>query len=195
MSTLPLCQCGCGNTVSKMTNRFCYGHKGPNPRGTPEQRFWKYVYKTESCWLWIGATQSPPYNYGVLNINGQIYRAHRLSWQFFYGPIPGNMEICHNCPSGDNPNCVNPDHLFLGTHQDNMLDCVAKGNNPAVTDPNMPTRARGSRIGTAKITEEDVIVMRASRPQITLKQLAEQFHLHVGTVWAICARRTWKHVS
>lgn len=88
------------------------------------ERFWQRVHKTETCWLWI--TESKNDNYGVLGIGrtGNV-RAHRLSWVMRHQRnIPNNMEICHKC---DVKRCVNPDHLFLGTHHDNMLDAWHKG--------------------------------------------------------------------
>jgi len=197
MSDLPLCQCGCGKHVSKVTNQFCYGHRRRNHRGTPEERFWKYVNKTATCWLWTGATQAIPYNYGVLNIKGKLHRAHRLAWQFLKGPIPDGYEICHNCPDGDNPLCVNPEHLFVGTHKDNMLDCIAKGRNPAVTDLHMPTRARGSRIGTSSMNEEDVAALRQlakAHPEIKQGTWAKQFKTSQANVSRILLYQAWKHV-
>jgi hypothetical protein len=93
------------------------------------QRFWAKVDKRgpNDCWLWTGARQVT--GYGAFNVNGRMRRASRVSWVIAHGPIPpgdhyGTMLVCHRC---DNPPCVNPAHLFLGTVQDNMLDCRSKG--------------------------------------------------------------------
>ena len=175
MLALPLCACGCGKSVSNPTSQFCRGHCSPNHRGTPEQRFWKYIQKTETCWLWIGATQKPPYTYGLLNINRKLHRAHRLAWTLLRGPIPEGIEVCHNCPGKDNPLCVNPDHLFLGTHKDNMHDAKNKG-----------------RIGS-KLTEADIQAIRTARPLTTLDKLAAQYGLNKNTICEICTQRVRKY--
>ena len=85
------------------------------------QYFNNRINKTDKCWLWTGAFTNM--GYGRIAINSTRLLAHRVSWQLFKGAIPENMEICHKC---DNPACVNPEHLFLGTHKDNMLDMVTK---------------------------------------------------------------------
>lgn len=86
-------------------------------------RFWKYVEKSETCWLWTGAMIK---GYGVLHMRGTRIYAHRFSWQLHVGSIPGKLFVLHDCPGGDNPSCVNPTHLWLGTHRDNMCDMIQK---------------------------------------------------------------------
>jgi hypothetical protein len=84
--------------------------------------FWRFVKKTESCWEWCGSTQS---NYGIFyKRNGDMVKAHRLSYEKTKGPIPDGMFVLHRC---DNPPCVRPSHLFIGTHFDNMQDRARKG--------------------------------------------------------------------
>lgn len=87
-----------------------------------ERRFWAKTDRSGECWLWTGAKN--PAGYGSFSMNGTNDMAHRTSWTLTYGPIPEGMFVCHHC---DNPPCVRPDHLFLGTALDNMLDKVAKG--------------------------------------------------------------------
>ena len=83
-------------------------------------RFWSLVEKTETCWLWRGP--QIPQGYGEF-CNQKAILAHRFSWQLAHGPIPVGLYILHTC---DVPLCVNPDHLWAGTQQDNIRDCLRK---------------------------------------------------------------------
>lgn len=91
-----------------------------------EERFWKFVKKrSEGCWGWIGGHDDK--GYGSISrgsaSEGRV-KAHRLSWELHFGPIPDGLEVLHLC---DNPECNNPDHLAIGTHRANMFDCGRKG--------------------------------------------------------------------
>lgn len=95
----------------------------PKPRSTPADRFWERVQKTDDCWLWTGSTDKD--GYGWFWVDGKTATAHRFSYALHNdGAIPDGLYVCHSC---DNPPCVNPDHLWLGTNQDNMDDCARKG--------------------------------------------------------------------
>lgn len=118
-----------------------------------EQRFHENLDKASSkfgCWLWIGAKHSG--GYGAIFVDGRTMPANRLSWILFKGEIPGGLMVLHNCPGGDNPNCVNPDHLWLGTHQSNRDDCIKKGNLNC-----------GEKNGMSKLSESDVRTIRMRR--------------------------------
>lgn len=82
----------------------------------------KIRHMPSQCVEFIGCHH--PRGYGAISVNGRLRRAHRVSFEMANGPIPDGLYVLHAC---DNPPCVNPDHLFLGTQSDNMLDCVSKG--------------------------------------------------------------------
>lgn len=90
------------------------------------ERFWKYVDKTVDCWEWTGSLNNR--GYGQFRIEGTTRPAHRVSWELTHGTIPAHDSyhgycVCHKC---DNPRCVRPGHLFLGTHRNNMDDKARK---------------------------------------------------------------------
>ena len=88
----------------------------------PEERFWYHVNKTDGCWEWTGYRDKVGYGRFKMGTK-KVFMSHRAAYTLFKGPIPDGLLVCHRC---DNPSCVNPDHLFLGTHLDNNLDCVNK---------------------------------------------------------------------
>lgn len=106
------------------------------------KRFWEKVEKTTSCWLWKGATTTS--GHGRFKINGLMYGPHRISYEIHKGPIPKGLFICHRCPNGDNSSCVNPEHLYAGTAQDNALDEVRKEKTRHFKVDN-PTKFKGIR--------------------------------------------------
>ena len=93
-------------------------------RKTLPEFFWKRVKKTQICWIWTGRFDGV--GYGIIQLGRGEKRkgAHRASWELHYGKIPDGLMICHHC---DNPSCVRPDHLFLGTQKDNLQDASRKG--------------------------------------------------------------------
>jgi hypothetical protein len=96
------------------------------------ERLNEKILKVESgCWLWNGKTSAK--DYPTIWFEGKMVKAHKLFWEYLYGKIPEGLEICHRC---DVASCINPGHLFLGTHRDNMLDCNRKGRGNAKLSDN-----------------------------------------------------------
>src|SRR3990172_6926022 len=128
--TPTLCECGCGGKTTVINGRnkqFITGHNMMN-RCSIESRFWIKVKKGEEeseCWNWIAYKN--PKGYGCFGLNGnKIILSHRYSWIFCFGPIPYGFNVLHKC---DNPACVNPKHLWLGTLTDNNHDMCRKGRH------------------------------------------------------------------
>jgi hypothetical protein len=141
---------------------------------TPEERFFTKVNKTNTCWLW---TAGKDYDlYGAFKVNGIQYRSHRYSYELHFGEIPKGMCVCHAC---DNPSCVNPEHLFLGTNVENTADRNNKGRT-------------AKRIGhwKAKLTEEDVVFIRSS--PLGHSELGRQFDVCPQTIFKIRNNLLWK---
>jgi hypothetical protein len=146
------------------------------------ENFWKKVNKTESCWIWTGAKNKKGYGSFGVQAN-KTMSAHRFAWRWAYGEVPDNMQILHRC---DNPSCVNPNHLFLGTNLDNVLDRENKGRG------NQP---RGSANGNARLNETIVIQILKLGDVLTQVEIARRFHTTQGTVGKILRREVWRHVD
>lgn len=132
-------------------SQACY-HNGAAARLAP--RFWGKVQanSADACWHWLG--RRDPHGYGIFQVVGTRSRgAHRWAWLLTNGEIPAGVEVCHQC---DTPSCVNPDHLFLGTHTTNIRDAITKGRlRPAqhlrkLTDQDHEDIRRGYVRGTAQ---------------------------------------------
>ena len=134
MKTGSCVDCGANGGIVRERCRSCYGkalrrgaldNRGVKYRGGDADRFLSKVDKGDGCWIWRGSLNSGWRGaYGRLRFKGRTALAHRVSWELHFGPIPEKAEVCHSC---DNPSCVRPDHLFLGTHADNMGDMMKKG--------------------------------------------------------------------
>lgn len=136
------------------------------------------------CWLWLGSKAGRGYGKLAPQYHCIAYSAHRFMWTLENGPIPKGMYICHHC---DNPSCVNPAHLFLGTPKDNAHDKVSKGraNHP-----------RGEKSGLSKLTENDVKDIRHMYAVgHTQEEIAGQYCVSRVSISYIVNRVTWKHVK
>lgn len=158
-----------------------------------KNRFFNKVKKTDTCWNWIGAKNR--YGYGKIMVNGKRVLAHRLSWEIHRGSIP-DLCVLHRC---DNRKCVNPFHLFLGTIQDNVRDCVNKGrvakgkNHGRFTKPE--NTARGCSIGNSRLNDHLVRKIRNSYiKNKSLVFLSKKFKVPKSTIFNVVSLRTWKHV-
>lgn len=166
-------------------------------------RFMAKVNITGGCWLWTGWSNGV--GYGGIRIPKKIY-AHRLSYLMFRGPIADSLCVLHKC---DNPPCVRPDHLFLGTKSDNMRDCAAKGRTVGQATPEKMARGahngkfthpektpRGENVGTARVTAEDVVAIRSLADRgVHQRVIARFFSISQPTVSQIVIRKTWRHVK
>jgi hypothetical protein len=131
------------------------------------------------CWNWIRFKYK---GYGEFNHKRKKYRAHRFSYELFKEKIPDGMIACHSC---DNPACVNPDHIFLGTHSDNNRDMVNKNRN-----------AKGSQNGNSKLAEDKVIeIKRRLNKGDTIKNISADFGVKPTAICNINSNKTWKHVK
>lgn len=145
-------------------------------------RFWPKVQKTDGCWIWTAAVDHHGYgNIGAGRRSEGKIKAHRAAWLLAGGEDPGDRDLCHRC---DNPRCVRPDHLFIGSRLDNMRDCVAKGR-----------ASRGSRNGHARLSEAAITEARRLLSQgVSRKELAAKFGVsHSGMCYALRGD-TWKHM-
>lgn len=135
------------------------------------------------CWLWSGAVITNA-GYGHLPVRGKSTVASRVAWMLFRGPIPDGKFVCHKC---DIRLCCNPDHLFLGSHRENMADMVAKGRGGG---------ARGEASKKARLTEAQVRQIKVSLSLgSTQRAVAAQFGVHHTTVQSIADGRSWRHVE
>jgi hypothetical protein len=146
------------------------------------KRFFERVDKTEKCWIWTGSKNY--FGYGTANWKGLPSRAHRISWIIHFDKIPKGMHILHKC---DNPSCVNPKHLWIGTHTDNMRDRQAKGR---------ANHACGENQWISKLSERDVREIRRSYAagEMTQVALSKKFKVRQGSISGIILRKSWKHV-
>lgn len=156
-------------------------------------RFWDKVVNKgkDECWEWTAA-KNRDRGYGMFSINGKMYYAHRIVWMWTNQlQIPDGMCILHHC---DNPSCVNPNHLFLGTHADNTQDSYNKGRSTQ----------QGVNNSRSKLTREQVVIIKKSAAKANLergnktafyKRWSDKFGISQGAVRAILDNRSWTHIN
>lgn len=146
------------------------------------ERFWALVTKTDDCWTWDAATDKD--GYGLFTIeSGFIIKAHRASYILANGDIENSLWVLHNC---DNPTCVRPSHLYLGTAQNNSDDMISRGRE------NFP---KGSARTQSKLVEEDIIYIRQLRKDgLTLVEIASYYGVSFQLISQILNNKIWLHV-
>lgn len=179
-------------TPSKIKNghKFCSNEckaKYKRSRKAIEARFWKYVVvlKENDCWLWIGSKDRVGYGHFYFNNGKKKVRtqAHRFMWFITHGKIPKDLLVCHDCPTGDNPSCCNPKHLFLGTHKDNTRDMFNKGRKYVLVGEEHPN---------AKINKDVVLlIFKLSKEGFSHSQIGMKVGISKTQVWRILHGKRW----
>lgn len=137
-----------------------------------------YTIKND-CWEWN--SRKDKNGYGVFTLNKKPVKAHRYSYELYNGPIINSLHVLHKC---DNPSCINPAHLFLGTAADNAKDRNNKGRTKG---------AAGELNSHSKISSLDVLFIRSSTDSNTV--LSKKFNIHRNTVYKIRSNKSWKHIK
>lgn len=146
-------------------------------------RFFQRIEKLPNgCWKWRGYIRPKGMGYGEIGFGGRSILVHRYSWLIHFGEIPTGKSVLHKC---DNPSCVNPEHLFLGTHADNMADCVRKGR-----------QSKGEQRYNSKLTDSDVrTISSLIQAGETYTDIGRRFGIKQSSVSDIASGRIWKHVK
>ena len=145
---------------------------------TQLMRFWGKVQRSGDCWLWLGYKQ--PDGYGQVNVDGKTLNSHKHVYELFNGKVPSGMEILHSC---DVRHCVNPAHMSIGTHTDNMRDAMRKGRN-----------TKGELTKRNKITETQAREILSLKGNARAAELARKHGVKPGAITAIWRGDLWRHI-
>lgn len=141
------------------------------------------------CWIVLlaPATARP-----AINIGGVRLKAHQWAYAIYRGSIPTGLDVCHTC---DVPRCVNPDHLWLGTHAQNMADCKAKGRRPAGRGSRPDMIQLGDRNNNARLSELQAREILALKDELPTKTIAARFGVSRDHIYQIWSGRRWAHLQ
>lgn len=141
---------------------------------------------THGCWHWNGYTTPNGYGRYKWHEDRKAWLAHRLMYYLVHGNLDKDLEVCHSC---DNPRCVNPEHLFLGTHKQNMEDMARKGRGAG-------PYIRGSLNVNSILTTSNIIeIRRLSNNDVKRAELSKKFGVSVTTIGRIVRKESWKHIT
>jgi hypothetical protein len=143
-------------------------------------RFWARVEKSDGCWLWQGGTNGGS-GHGVLGVHLESGKrtnrsVGRIAYELTRGPVPRQLYVCHHC---DNPRCVRPDHLFLGTPADNMRDMCQKGRGGRKLNPELVGEIRRAYAAGG----------------VTMEQLGRDYDTDIANIHRVIHRQVWKYVA
>lgn len=160
------------------------------------------------CWVWTGYVFKD--KYPKVKFKNKMQSSHRASYEVFKGKIINNLCVLHNCPSGDNPKCINPEHLWLGTHKDNTIDASKKGKMKGMQKwtPEMhqrmkeknPNRKRpilkGEKSPRSKLKDSDIYEIRDFlKKGFTHKEIGLKYGVSKHTIGNISLNRRWSHLK
>jgi hypothetical protein len=171
-------------TCSNQCSHKLIASKNIGPRKTLEEKFWSKVniQGDDECWLWTGAKWGN--GYGLLCLNPSSLLAHRLSWELHYGLVPDGLLVLHKC---DVRNCINPKHLYVGTHIDNTRDRVER---------NRSSRSIGERSGKSKLKSGEVwLIRRLLGAKFSIRSIAKLFKISSNVIWGIKSGKRWPGVE
>lgn len=185
MIEMSCAECGCvfmtyrsaASKGRKFCSRLCMT-RSRSPQTKEDVRRFCTVSPDTGCWVWKGKPDSRGYGQ-VLRAKVACKSAHRLSWTLHFGRPPKGIMVCHKC---DNPPCVNPDHLFLGTGRDNSVDAMLKDRV-----------AHGERHGMAKLTEKSVLEIRGS--SLSQVRLAQKYGVSKALIYYIQKGIAWRRTA
>lgn len=183
---------GCNN--KHLAKGFCNSHYLRSKRGKNlelkscyqmdiKERLFSFInMNSNGCWDWIGAKNKK--GYGCLSYKNKTTIAHRLSYLLFIGEIPKDLHVLHRC---DNPKCINPNHLFLGTDLDNSNDKISKGRFVC---------SYGKDNGNSKLTDEQVVDIKIKiKKGLSFASISRTYEVSETTIAYIAKNKSWRHIN